>query len=758
MPTGVRTPFLDVLELPPSPAPALKSTAVRTPFVSEYHAQDRASDGSAEVFEQLLAELHDSQFDAAVAELAEEADAYAELLGAGEADSDRARAERTLLHWMEPLRAEVDSLLDSMADATRDADPQLVSEAELGELLDRFEPAGSGLSPTFEDFLRSVWNKAKSVARSAVRHAGKILPVGRILARLKPLIRPLLTRVLQRALDHLPASLRPAAAELAKRFLGPGVRAEMGEAVDETESPASADLRGLQAELDSGIATLLLTQSEPQLELLLAVSAADNALRTHIPLAELDRARDALVAGLGRLEEGEDPTPLVEQFLPAILPALRIGIQVVGRGKVVAFLARYLGRLIAPLVGPTITPPLSAAIVDAGLRLLTLEAPGEPPERSGPDVAAEALTALMEDVVTEVARLSDDELDQLGVVEESAYEAFHRAAATHFPPVVLREQRPGPGGVWVGMPRHGPRKYLKYSRVVDVVVSPEAAAAIRIRGGRMLATFLRDRLGRDGPVRARLHLFQAVPGTREGRIARAERRSTPGAATPAGTAAAEQLAGAAGPEPGELHPLTTQAAALLAGESGLGRDVSDEYLDEYAPLAVGQRLYYLEVPGGRPPVTGRTRSGRTERPRMSGATAAVDPQRGQLTVAVYLGEARAQSVAVRLRRKEPLGATLTAIRRVYGSTPLVPPIVRRWVRLALAEHLPKQRDAFLAAAAAPEDGLTLLLRMTKPPGLAALAAALRDAGSARSSAPIRGLTQGRPESTQLEIVAGHRHV
>ena len=80
---------------------------------------------------------------------------------------------------------------------------------------------------------------------------------------------------------------------------------------------------------------------------------------------------------LENLKEGENPAPHVENFLPAVLPALRIATRLIGRPRVVGFLAGFLGKLISNLVGPQHAPALSRAMVDAGLKLLSLEASDE---------------------------------------------------------------------------------------------------------------------------------------------------------------------------------------------------------------------------------------------------------------------------------------------------------------------------------------------------------------------------------------------
>jgi hypothetical protein len=802
----VETPFLEVYEGPIGyeDLDAPEATMPETPFLTEYQVGDEVVSESAGAFRDLLSELYDTEFDEALLELADEADARAQLLGLDEAGADQARVERALEQWIEPLRMEAEALLERMGDALDSGDPRSMTETELDEMLDSFEPQETTQGPVFEDFLKKLWKKAKSAVKGAVNLAkkgiaavGKILPIGIILKKLKALVRPLLQQVLKLALNRLPPALRPAAAQLARRFLGTREleAMELGEEEDEAmESPASTDVRALQLNFDTEVAALFLAPAEPEQEAMLAEAAFEADRLEDSSIADLDQAREAFVERLMELEEGEDPTPVIEQFVPAILMALRVGIRIIGRPKVVAFLAKFLGRLIAPYVGRNLTAPLSQAIVDAGLRLMTLEA-GEEEAEADPRIAAEAFAALVEDTVARVAELEDEELEEEAIVEEATFEGFHRGARRQFPAAVLRGAIPGrASGVWIGMPRRGRRRYRKYSRLFDVTISPEAAAAIRIRGGRTLATFLKDRLGRTGAVRARIHLYRAIPGTRLGRIARAE-RSVAGLGP--GAVAAQT----------EMHPLTREAAGALLGEPELGEDVSEAFLDELAPPAVGQAFYYLEVAGGRPAATGTPIPGRTVRPRLSTTTAAIDIRRGELVLAIYLGETQAQAIAARLRRNEPIGAILSALRAVYldgvralasgagrrrlriigettetsgettgeagtqafeeqllgipglpSPTGLVGKLLARWTRRAMATELRQQRDAFVTAASAPQDGVTLMLRLAQPPGLAALAQLIRGRIGAglRNIGALRNLLKAKPAGARLEIVPGFR--
>jgi hypothetical protein len=815
---SLETPFLEVSQAtwPGGPVGPAGETPFlpETPFISEYLVGEEAIRPEELALRELLDQLYDSEFDEAIAELATEAETYVAELGLGETEGDQARAQRLLEAWVEPLRQETEAMLVGLAEALEAGDPMAMTEAELEGVFDRFEPTDSEHGPVFEGFLKKFLKKAKNLAKGAIKAAksgisaiSKLMPIGIILRKLAVLVRPLLARVLKFALNKLPVEYRDPAKLLARKLFGITV----GESVDEEDEsfdgmelssaedtleedgqPATADVRQIQEAFDTEAASLLFAPTEHEQDLFLAEAAASGAQSATSPLAELDQAREQFVDGISRLEEGSDPTPVVENFLPAVLPALRLGLKIAGRPRVVRFLAQYLGRLIAPYVGPSVTPGLSRAIVDAGLRSMTLEAElgeGEAPA----SLAAEAFASLVEDTVTRVAQLNEEDLADERLVEEAAYTAFHESAAANFPAVVLSPEgeyleTARARGTWVPMPRRGPRRYRKYSRVFDVVIHPAAARAIRMFGGRPLTAFIKDGLGRSGPVRARIHLYQATPGSSLGRIARAERGV-------AGLGAADRRARS------RFHPLSRMAAAALIGEPGLGREVGEAYEDGSGPLAIGQRVFYLEVPGATPVAPGPDAAAPR---RSSDATAVIDPAGGAVTVTVYVSEADAQSIAARLRKREPLGASLAALRRIYGPAigtaigarrggrvritsegedslemeDLVrrgfggvrapmgigralamrrrafgrqrrPRLFRRrmlvgWIARALAVDIERSRDAFLQAVDAPEDGVTIVIRL-RPPGLPALLAP----GS------IRGPLAGGPGPAQVDVKAGH---
>ncbi|TLP52411.1 hypothetical protein [Microbispora triticiradicis] len=765
------TPFTGLWTAAPPQQEGTPPLTVESPFLSQYRSGDELVDHEAEAAGELMAELSDPELDEALEDLIAEAEAEIARFGVEESPAAAARAARVLGRWVEPLAIESEAILEGLADALRTRDAGSVREDELMELAQRFEPRGTDLGPVFEDFLRKIFRKATRVVKGAARlakrgitAAARVLPIGQILRRLKGLVRPLLDRVLNVALDRLPPDLRPYAARLAQRFIK-----KPSWPFPETEgAPASVDVRDLQSGFDAEIAALLLAPGEIEQEEVVAEAAAMARPGDADPLGELHEARESFITALERLEPGQDPTPLVEEFVPALLPVLRLGIKLGGRSRVVRYLAKYIGRLIAPYAGPQVTPALSQAIVDAGLRLLTLEEPEEA-EEPAPRLAAEAFAGLVEDTVRRVCTLPEEELADEQALEEAAYEAFQEAVAANFPPAILDPaseylETSRPYGMWLAMPRGRRACYRKFSHVFPVRVTPQVARSIRTFGGRTLGRFLRDSLGRTGVVQGHLHLYQAVPGTRLSRLGSAERM------TGGGRMARTQL-----------HPLTPQAAGVLLGEPGLGREVDPVRIDRGDPPQVGERLFYLEVPGARP----------LER-RSSDAAVVVDTGAGEIRLSVFLGESDAQEIARRLRRREPLGAALAALRRITraelrsafaeagrrvrvigtAGTPAPhagasDPALRRlvadgigtWLMWSIRRELPRQRDAFVEAAAAEADGVTIAARVVGPPGLDVLAgaAADRSSGVTRASDGLSQIFRHGPE-VMVGFHPGRDHV
>src|SRR4029077_10208144 len=199
-------------------------------------------------------------------------------------------------------------------------------------------------------------------------------------------IKPLLNRVLQKAIGKLPEAIQPAAQKLAEKLgfaapkaAEPATAAGGGGAIppenagSPVQAAAGSDLATMQQEFDEQIAGALLAQDEAELDMEAAVLRSNSSAVATPVFTNLDDARDRFIQELDNLKPGESPEPYVQNFLPAVLPALRLGMRLIGRGKVVNFLAQLLAKLISKLIGPEQAPALSKAIVDAGLKLLTLE-------------------------------------------------------------------------------------------------------------------------------------------------------------------------------------------------------------------------------------------------------------------------------------------------------------------------------------------------------------------------------------------------
>ena len=321
-------------------------------------------------------------------------------------------------------------MLETMAAEAGDREVGAFSEAELTQLLETFEametPATE--SPAFKQLFGALKRLAGRAVKAAVGLArgfsalGRLLPLKAILRKLLRLVRPLLQRVLRFAIDRLPVALRLLAYQVKQR-LGFEIAAESelaaGEALEAVGTPATGSVAVLAAEFTAEFAQSLLAESESEATPetgyegsayeaewsageLWENAGSGVAGEGGVTGNEVDQARVRLITELASLRDGENPGPAFEQFLPAILPVLRLGITVAGRGRVVGFLAGFLAKLLTRFVGPQLSQPLSRAIVSAGLRMLTLEAPTSTEiSHAGPA----AIAAVVEDTARRLGEL-----------------------------------------------------------------------------------------------------------------------------------------------------------------------------------------------------------------------------------------------------------------------------------------------------------------------------------------------------------------
>lgn len=805
---AIRSPFLASdsfsaevdSESPPVVQSPMGAAVFRSPFVSVYEAGDEETaygDPVREAFASVLGELHDEEFDEALSELHSDARAlHQQQLARG---VPRAEADRAVMQHFAPLVRECEAAVDTMAREFGPREGGGFVEGEIDAFVDRYAPS-QNFEPQFEQlfgkFLGKVGKVLKTVAGKAVQGIKKI-GLGPLLSRIRALVKPMLQRVLQKAIGHLPAPVRPAAQQLAQK-LGFAVAPPPAPPVASTSAtPASptadaatpdamataapeatgvhdvagADAPLPQQEFDQQVANAVLAQDEAQLDMEVAQSAGAGLAPALPVFAELDDAREQFIRELHELRPGESAQPPIENFLPAVLPALKLGIRLIGRPRVIGFLSPLLSRLIASLIGPQQAPALSRAIADAGLKLLNLEMSEE--EESG--LAASAVAATVEETIGRVAALPDHVLDQQELLEGFALEAFEQAAAANLPALLSAtayRQRPelleaGLNAGWVMLPLRGPKRYKRCTRSFDVRITPHMAAEVVSFEGAPLADHLQDELGlpEGEEIDAQVHLFEALPGTDLTDIARSEHELL---------GSGDAVSGAR-----QLHPLTPQAAAVLLGKPGLGR----AFTAATPQLAAGQRLYYLAIPGRRLRAQGAGRRGR----RPMQVDLRFDCVKDQIRACVFLSEAKAQKLAMRLRQAANAGVLTAgfaralharlhriffgdAHRRLHIVSPGLPPAahtgnasamqnlpqaqaqryaaaLQNWLVQGFAQFIRQQAQQLVAATEHAADGVTLNFTIAQPPALKALC----DAMAGRGAMPA--LAQALQQAPAVQVVA-----
>lgn len=784
------TPFAEVSAAEsdghePAEAVLESSRSSSTPFVSEYftdEAEDAVDPRSAELVE-LLDDLYDPEFDEQLDELADELDdAYRHQFQFAYQDAavQDTAAESFLSTQLTGLREQAERTLERLAREADERDLTAMTEGELDRFLAEFEMSDTGLPPAFEGFLGKLVKKAGRFVRKAAKAATRLLPIGKILAKAKVLVKPLLDRVLQFALDKLPPALRPAASQLATRLLGTQPRgaapaaagASSAAAPEEPASaepaqPAAADTGQIQQEFDLALASLLLATDEPEADVALAETVSAVERSGADSLAQLHRARERFLHDITELEEGQDATSAVQNFIPAVLPVLRLGIKLIGRPKVVNFLGKYVARMISRFVGPTTSTPLARAMVDVGLRMLNMEVTHEHEARA----AERAISGAVEDTVRRVTELDEAVLDNDALLEAAVAEAFDSAAAANFPPELLvpelRESEAE--ATWLLLPLQGTPRYKRFSRVFDARLTPRIAGHLRSFGGTTLDALLRDRYGITGPVTARVRIYEAVPGSTLARIA-AHEHERPGRDEPNGM------------QVPDLHPLTPEAAGLLLQAPGLGRDVHDTFLADPRLIATGQRFYHLEVPS-TPPQQTPAAPGSRRPPRSTRLSVSFRFTRNEISVRLFLSEADAQAITAKVGQgsapaltrlllnridagvREALsGKWCRRVRFIHEAVPedyllgsalsRLPAPLRGWLTTTLlrwlhatvtGSFLTQHGPAASNAAANPADGITIGITFANPPGMKLLAAALR--GRAPTAKDLAALPGGTPQST-----------
>jgi hypothetical protein len=404
--------------------------------------------------------------------------------------------------------------------------------------------------------------------------------------------------------------------------------------------------------------------------------------------------------------------------------------------------------------------------------------------------AGYTLASTVEDTVNRLAASVPAEAwEAEGMLEGYLQEAFEQSASANFPDTHIRgelREAPTQPGAWVLMPlaRQG-KRYKKYTRVIEVKLTPQMAKCVRTFGRVPLSTVLLDRYGVSpgATVQARVHLYEAIRGTTLIHVAFHEKRL-------AGLGSAGRSAWTL------LHPLTPCAAAILFQECGLGSDVAPRFLSNRNWIQVGQRFYCLEIPGVTPrplpPVSKKIPGARYEGAPI--LNLALDFQKRQIRLFMFFPEGMAQGLKGALRSrpaqavpglltsglKQALSAVLSGtepkqLRIVHESVPtqsflsapvmrilqLAWPFLAEWIAGQVLDALQKEMernyqgfvDRF-SKAADQHAGLTLCLTFHGPAFLEKLGALVRNPLTA---SPVLGgffFAKAAVSSVTLDIKPG----
>lgn len=533
--------------------------ALESPFAEAMNGSGESS-LEALAMESVLGELEDEEFDEAVQGLVDEA-AARHLTSAATWSSESeapAIAESETEAWLGSVATEADRLLERLEE--RFAERQLDTfdfaefEMESERLLAEVAPHGLATEQFFKKLLKKAGGLVKgavNLAKKGIAAVGKLVPVGKVFNVLRKLVQPLLKKVLQAAMNKLPPSVRPYAQKLADKILG-------------REAEAQPTGQSLTEAFDVQLAEAILAPNEAAMNEVITEAESEGArMPAHDPSADLDNARARLARQLESATPGTGPIAEMEQFIPVVmaaLPIIRIGMSIIGRDKIVKFLAGKLADLIKGHIGPEAAKALAGPIVDIGLKMLTLEAESS---EGASSIGMEAIVATLEDTVRTVAELPLEALYDPLRLEAETQEAFAEAAERHIPRRLLSrrlraiETADGPG-VWVYMPRatRPCYRYKKYTNVFRVPISQTTARAIRFPAGDTLERRLLDAGARVWPFEAEVHLYETLPGTQLGHLAAFE---------------AEVNAGESAEATSEFEELTPEVSSMLVNEPGLGR-------------------------------------------------------------------------------------------------------------------------------------------------------------------------------------------
>lgn len=624
-------------------------------------------------YNDLLAEIQDNEFNDSLYEMAYEL----ETLLSSKVNDIHAMGENFIPYakqqsdeYFTPLINEIYKGLDSLSSHFTDNNLSDYSEADIEGFFINFETINPALSPAQDYFFKKIFKKVKNVVKKGVKLVKKILPVDKILKKLKDLIKPLLKKVLDFAIDKLPQNLRPYAHKLAKQFLHLEVPNYEYTGIEKEQS-TGGDLASIGYQFDNYISNLLLVQNEAEQDALVHeyinggeyFDSQNGDSDGTISAAEFEKARERFIYELKNLQEGESPQQAIENFLPVamIKPAIKLALKVIGRKKVVDFLAKLLAKLIGRFIPKDISMTLSKSIVDVGLKVFGFETP----QNDNTTIAYEAIANTLVKTIQNLDPFNNEEFNNTEYFTANVLNAFEHAAADYFPQEYIKPElrKSAINGVWVLQPQSTTRKYYKkFTEVFDITLYPHITNNVATFGGLSLSSFLTDRMSMDPskPIRAKVHLYEAIPGTWLSRINKYE-----------------NIPGLRNQRQGweQLHPLTPSAANLLFNEPFLGKDFPLRYLQNRNNIAVGQRFFYLQIDGAQfrnsvsiPSAASANNAvpvmGSDTRAWSSDVQAVLNFRRSEIKLNCFFNESDAQRIVSRLNQNDYAGATATIVHSV----------------------------------------------------------------------------------------------
>jgi len=740
----------DVSPIQAATASDLSPEPMRAPLTSPFGSLPVYEAGTSQAQEwedvtgELLTELEDEDFTDSLEALVDEAAARHTIdLTSWSTAPAPAEARAMLEAWIEPLVSETERSLDALSEQLSSLDLASVSETELENVFDGLGAVPAMGNEVFEQFLGGLFRKVKSFAKGAVNVVkkgvaaiGKILPIGVVLNRLKGLVRSLLRGVLQTAISRLPSSVQPIARTVAAKLGISEAEDTRRGAAQEASSPVL-----LAEAFDAGLVRLLSSDAGVAEDEEAAQAEADRSADAQ---RELDDARARLAEQLAGLGPRESAAPAVQQFLPVLLaarPLIRMAVSIIGRDRVISFVADKIALLIQGLVGPDAARQLARPLVDLGFKALGFEAPTTPTALAGEALAA-TVEGTMERLMDLPAEAFADELQ----LESALQSAFAEAAAAAIPDRFLRQDLPerevaaSGSGVWVLMPRAArPHyRYRRFSRVFVIPVTRQVARAVPWTDGGTLETYLLDRGVRSWPALAEVRVYETLPGAELGHLAQGE--------------AAETVTGTASEQAQDFQPLTPEIAGLLIGEPALGRRIPRASGAGHQPGVHGGHhlspwTHHRPVPGRRfvhvRPVAGPSvLHPKVRRPRRRvGLAVVLTGGSPQIRVQLRLSERQGQELATRLAPamsgKPDPAAALATLKEMYRAT-LPGRIVNRLIRNGL------EPDAARAGTIADKvvDGVTSALSVVLQQRPHLIASAAQDPADGMTvTITFRGVTR-----------------